>query len=363
MIVKESVPVENQDPIEPTDAEVDENFDAEFDKVGKDAGKASPKSGKPASKAKSDSSETDAEETPDDTPETMKEETSPADDTQEPGSKDKQPVEGEEGPEKAEKPEEGVAETDLDKAKKLAAELKPPVATDTEKKPLAELTDEEKQTWARKFLGEGKSKARQQKPSEGKAGDKPEDAGKLVTVEDVINTLPEAEREDAKAFVDDYPGAGKILAAAANLGRSQGGIPEEITETISQLSERIAAQEQYIDSMVLVQAVERVHKGAEELVKTPKFNDFLKGHPDLDPLMDSPNPAHAIALISAYKEHAVLTAKQGKDDAARRKLTEKDDLHAETLENKPKAQVAGSRAKADPDSEFESEFEKAAKEQ
>jgi len=95
------------------------------------------------------------------------------------------------------------------------------------------------------------------------------------------------------------------------------------------------------------------HKDAVEMSNTKEFNDWLATQPEpIRAILNGGNPGHTIKLMSAYKEHAVLTAKTTEDDKARKKLEDQDSLNSDTVRGITPSPVDDKGQPVDMDKEF-----------
>jgi hypothetical protein len=115
-------------------------------------------------------------------------------------------------------------------------------------------------------------------------------------------------------------------------------------------NDRISRMEAELSEMRYWRAVNAEHGDAEKIVKTEAFRKFAaSASPATKRLMESPNPAHGVMAIDAFKELQIAEAKKAVT-APTDKLRE---LHSDTARGK--TVVKRGEALDDFDSAFEAE--------
>ena len=150
-----------------------------------------------------------------------------------------------------------------------------------------------------------------------------------------------------KDFAGQYP---EIAQAALIIGKALLRTQQPKTADTENFVTKEAFQEAQNDIRnfeTLIQ-VQQAHPDVLKVVKTPEYADWLgKQPPGVQKMEESQDPADAIALLDAYKEHATRSEASKRREEAKTKKTAKENLHTEMVEGGGRPQAGGTPRNAE----------------
>jgi hypothetical protein len=134
----------------------------------------------------------------------------------------------------------------------------------------------------------------------------------MAELGDVSITQADGSRVNVNEYLKEYGDLGEAMAVIADTLAEKriGSIKPNQIHAAS--NDRIAKMENELSELRYWRHVSAEHSDAEKIVKTEAFKKFAEtASPATKRLMASPNPAHGVMAIDAFKEMQIAEAKKG----------------------------------------------------